>query len=107
MKQIKRFLVVSMLCLLTLPAHAAMVSSPELLAAAPASQSADFSAQQQHVLQQLIDHGVDRATAIERVQKLDPHQLAELQVQIEDLPAGAGVSTTDLLLIIILLVLLL
>ena len=58
-------------------------------------------------MQQLIEHGVDRATAIERVQKLDPQQLVELQGQIEDLPAGAGVSTTDLLLIIILLVLLL
>ena len=107
MKHINRFIIISILCLLTLPAHAAMVSSPDLLAAAPASQSAGFSAQQQHVLQQLIDHGVDRATAIERVQKLDPQQLAELQGEIEDLPAGAGVSTTDLLLIIILLVLLL
>ena len=106
-KYIKRFLVVSMLSLLILPAHAAMVSSSELHAATPAYPPADFSAQQQHVLQQLIEHGVDRETAIERVHKLDPQQLAELQVEIENLPAGAGISTTNLLLIIILLVLLL
>ena len=107
MKHIKKFLVVSMLCLLTLPAHAAMVSSAELVGAAPVSQPVDFNAQQQHVLQQLIEHGVDPAIAGQRVLSLDPQQLAELQGEIEDLPAGAGVSTTDLLLIIILLVLLL
>ena len=64
-------------------------------------------AKREHVEQQLIRLGVDRAEAIARVQQMTDRQIAGLQGQLSELPAGAGVSTTNLLLIIILVILIL
>lgn len=60
----------------------------------------------EEVKSQLIDMGVDHDAARDRVNRMTADELAELNGQIETLPAGAA-STTELLLIIIILILLL
>lgn len=58
------------------------------------------------VKQQLMNLGVDQATAMARVNQMTHEEIKNLNGQITQLPAGAGMGTTNLLLIIILLVLL-
>ncbi len=89
------------------PAYAAMVTSLELTAEPERARMMSSIAQRQHVEQQLIELGVEPAAAVDRVNQMTDQQIASLQGQISELPAGAGISTTDLLLIIILLILLL
>lgn len=59
------------------------------------------------VQQQLIAHGVDPEESLARVNQLTPEEVTQLNGHIDELIAGAGVSTVELLLIIIVLVLLL
>jgi len=62
--------------------------------------------QNRRVQQQLIQLGVDPVAAIDRVNQMTEVEIARMQGKIDQLPAGAGLSTVDLLLIIILLILL-
>lgn len=55
----------------------------------------------------MIEHGLDPAEATRRVNQMTDQQISAVQGKISELPAGAGVSTTNLLLIIILVILLL
>ena len=64
-------------------------------------------AQRQQVELQLIELGVDPAEASGRVGQMTNQQISSLQGQIADLPAGAGTSATDLLLIVLIVILLL
>jgi len=88
--------------------YAAMVATPQLIAEPERAELIVNMAKREHVEQQLIRLGVDRADAIERVKQMTDQQIASLQGQLTELPAGAaGVSTTNLLLIIILVILIL
>lgn len=105
MNYLKKLGLVAVLCLMMLPAYAAMVTTPELLAE-PGQTQLISSLQSQEVQQQLIDMGVDPVAAMNRVNQMSEAEIASLQGKINHLPAGAGISTTDLLLIIILILLL-
>jgi len=59
--------------------------------------------ERQDVQQQLIMLGVDPASAKERVNQMTDSEISRINGRLEELPAGAGLSTVDLLLIIILL----
>jgi Skp family chaperone for outer membrane proteins len=59
------------------------------------------------VQEQLADMGVDPASAIERVNQMTDAEIAQINGQLTDLPAGAGLSTVELLLIIVILILVL
>ncbi|MCP4187858.1 MAG: PA2779 family protein [Gammaproteobacteria bacterium] len=107
MKFAKNLGLMSLLWLAMAPAYAAMVTTHEIAAESTPATMMNGNAQRQHVQQQLIELGVEPAIAVDRVNQMSGQQIASLQGQISKLPAGAGVSTTDLLLIIILLVLLL
>ncbi len=107
MKRLKIFTLMAVLWLSASTAFAAMVTTPELTAASERAQLVRNNAERQHVRQQLIELGVEPADATKRINQMTDQQIASLQGQIAELPAGAGVSTTNLLLIIIVLILLL
>ncbi len=56
--------------------------------------------------QQLIELGVDPVAAIDRVNQMTEVEITRMQGKIDKLPAGAGLSTVELLLIVLLIVLL-
>jgi len=105
MNCLKKLGLVAALWLMMLPAYAAMVTTPELLMTPDRSQLID-SLQSQEVQQQLIKMGVDPVAAMNRVEQMTEAEIASLQGKINELPAGAGIGTLELLLIIIIIILL-
>ena len=95
------------LCL-GLPARAEMIGTPELLAPSVAAQRASVEAfvAREDVQRRLEALGVSPADAATRVASLTPAELQALASRIDSLPAGAGISTVELLLIIIIIILL-
>lgn len=57
------------------------------------------------VRQQLMAHGVDADSAMERVNALSAEELSMLHSQIDQLPAGEGVLETVLFLLVIFMLL--
>lgn len=107
MKYPVKLILMAVLWISTSTAFAAMVATPQLIAEPERAHLVRNIAERQHVEQQLIELGVDPIEASERVKQMTDQQISSLQGQIAELPAGAGVSTTNLLLIIIVLILLL
>jgi TolA-binding protein len=107
MKYPLKIILMAVLWLSTSTAFAAMVSTPHLIAEPERAQLVRNIAERQHVEQQLIELGVDPIDASDRVKQMTDQQISSLQGKITELPAGAGVSTTNLLLIVIVLILLL
>jgi hypothetical protein len=85
--------------------QAAIVSTSEILIQSERTQLVNML-ERKDVQQQLIELGVDPESSLMRVEQMTDEELAQLKGQLGVLPAGAGIGTTDLLLIIILLVLL-
>ena len=102
-----KIILMAVMWLSTSTAFAAMVLTPHLIGEPERAQLVRNIAERQHVEQQLIELGVDPVEASERVKQMTDQQISSLQGQIAELPAGAGVSTTNLLLIVIVLILLL
>lgn len=88
------------------PAQAAMVSTTGIAIDPATPQTAVSAEQRRHAMLQLIERGVDPAEAELRVGQMTDAQVLSLQSEIDALPAGAGLSTTNLLLIIIVIILL-
>ncbi|MFZ9038305.1 MAG: PA2779 family protein [Gammaproteobacteria bacterium] len=86
---------------------AAMVPTDQLTNEPTTAQLSSYADQRKQVTQQMIEHGLDPAEATRRVNQMTDQQISAVQGKISELPAGAGVSTTNLLLIIILVILLL
>ena len=107
MKYPRKLILMVILWLSTSTAFAAMVATPELSAEPERAQLASNLAARYQIEQQLVSMGVDPAEAKNRINHMTDQQISSLQGQITELPAGAGVSTTNLLLIIIVLILLL
>jgi hypothetical protein len=105
MTYLKKLSLVAAIWLMMLPAYAAMVTTPEILITSDRTQLIS-SLQNQAVQQQLIEMGVDPVAAMDRVNQMTETEIATLQGKIDELPAGAGLSTIDLLLIIIVILLL-
>lgn len=105
MNHLKKLGLFAVLWLMMLPAYAAMVTTPELLISPDQTQLIN-SLQSQEVQQQLVELGVDPVAALNRVNQMTGAEIAALQGKINQLPAGAGLSTVDLLLVIIIIILL-
>lgn len=109
MSSIKKMaLLISILGVLLLPAtaQAAIVSTAEALS--PTERHALIKTlEQKEIQQQLIALGVNSAHTLTRVNHLSDKELIQLRDNLKVLPAGAGISTVDLLLVIILILLLL
>ncbi len=105
MKILKKLSLICCLWLSLLPAQAGMITTGELIK--PQSPVVDYVALRLGVEKQLIEHGLQPELASKRVAAMSDAQLVNLQQDITRLPAGAGVSTTNLLLIIIILLLVL
>ena len=104
MKLLKQILLALGLALFLAPAQADMIATGELHQSSV--QTMDATVLRQQVYQQFVKNGIESELASHRVAVLTDAQLLELNGNLTELPAGAGVSTTDLLLIILLLVLL-
>jgi len=87
-------------------AQAEMIGTGEVLQSAERTKMVQ-TLQRKDVQKQLIDMGVDPVSAIARVNQMSDAEIAKINGQLAELPAGAGVSTVDLLLIIIILILVL
>jgi len=86
-------------------AQAAMVSTTETLNESDRA-ALHNTLERKNVQQQLVQMGVDPVKAIKRIDSMTNEEIANINGQIEALPAGAGVSTVELLLIIIIILLL-
>ena len=96
----------AILPLMTIPAYAAMVDTPGILTGPEQVPSAGLM-KRQAVEQRLIELGVEPSESTRRVQRMTDAEIAHLYARLDELPAGQGISTTQLLLIIIILILLL
>lgn len=106
-KSKKAALYSSLICIVMLlmtSAQAAMVSTSKVLAD-PSRTNLHEKLERDDIQQQLIEMGVDPESAIKRVENMTDEEIAEIYGQLEVLPAGAGLSTVDLLLIIIIILL--
>ncbi len=86
-------------------AQAAMVSTSEVLLQTERVQLVNML-ERKDVQQQLVELGVDPESSLKRVEHMTNEELAQLRGHLSELPAGAGIGTTDLLIIIILILLL-
>ena len=95
------------LMLSAIPARAEMIETPQLLAPSADAQRerVDAFLAREDVQRQLEALGVSPADAANRVAGLTEAELQALSSRVESLPAGAGVSTLELILIILLIVL--
>jgi TolA-binding protein len=107
MTYFKKLTVMALLWLSVPGAFAAMVPTAQMNAEAHPAPLANVLDQRDQVRQQLVELGVDPVEASQRVSQMTDQQISTVQGKIAELPAGAGVSTTNLLLIIILLILIL
>jgi hypothetical protein len=89
------------------PAYAAMVPTAQFSAEPERAQLKINIAQRQQVELELIEPGVGPAEAVERFSQMTDQQISSLQGKIAELPAGAAVSTIELLLIVLIVILLL
>jgi hypothetical protein len=84
------------------PVQASMVGTSEVMNQSERVQLVNML-EREDVQRQLIGQGVDPADALARVNQMSDEEVAKLNGQLENLPAGAGLSSVDLLLIIIIL----
>ena len=104
----KRFLLISlssMLLIAMTSVQAGMVGNDRILQQREKARFAEML-QRKDVQRQLIEMGVDPASARARVNQMTDEEAAQLSEQIGTLPAGAGLGTVELLLIIIIIILL-
>ena len=90
------------------PVQAAIVSTEEAMAIASADASTNRIASalaREDVRRALTDMGVDPNLALERVNALTPAELAALDGQIQDLPAGGSLLGVLGIVLIVLIVL--
>lgn len=85
-------------------ANAAMVGTSEVLLQSDRAQLVNML-EREDVQQQLIAMGVDQQLSLLRVNQMTDEEIAQLSDHLTELPAGAGLSTVELLLIIILIIL--
>jgi len=107
MTYFRKLTLMALLWLSVSSAFAAMVPTAQLNAEPQPAQPTRVLDQREQVRHQLVELGVDPVEANKRVNQMTDQQISTLQGKIAELPAGAGVSTTNLLLIIIVLILLL
>ena len=85
-------------------AQAKLLSTDEALQSIDRTQIV-LTTEREDVQQQLIQLGVDPVDAKERVNQITDTEISQINGRLEELPAGAGISTVDLLLIIIIILL--
>ena len=92
---------------ITLPVQAAMVTTPDLLQSQQAQQERQQLADllnREDVQQQLLDYGVAPETVKDRVSKMTDAEVAQLNQQIADMPAGSGVLGAAVLIFVVFVV---
>ena len=104
---IRKLSLMALLWLSVSTSFAAMVTTGQIATEAEPAEMAGNIDHRNQVRQQLIELGVDPVDATIRVDQMTDQQILTLREEISKLPAGAGISTTNLLLIIIILILLL
>lgn len=90
-------------------AHAGMIGTQEYLAAEEAAEARDQVAgllEKEAVRDQLLAHGVDPADVEDRLAALSDEEMIQLAEEMEELPAGAGVSSIVSAAVLVFLVLL-
>lgn len=87
-------------------AQAAMVSTSEIVKQLDRTQIVSVL-EREDVQQQLTGMGVDPVAALARVDQMTDQEITQLNGNLSELTAGAGVSTVELLLIIILVIIIL
>lgn len=87
------------------PAHAELVSIDKALYTT--GQTLPFQAEERtDVQQQLIKLGVDPTSARSRVKQMTNAEISEINSHLNELPAGAGITKVDVLVITIMILLL-
>jgi hypothetical protein len=110
-RQIKRFIscftAFAMLSMVSLPSHAAMVGNQQLLQQAQhqiSTQQLVSILERGDIQQQLISLGVDPAAAKARAANMTDMEIAQLNQQLQEMPAGAGAVGIILFLFVLFVV---
>ena len=98
--------ILSVLLIHMATAQAAIIADSDVLSDSERTQLVNLL-ERNDVQQQLIEHGVDPEASLARVNEMTDEEITQLNGHIDELTAGAGVSTVELLLIIIILILVL
>ncbi|SFX11982.1 DUF6627 family protein [Marinospirillum alkaliphilum] len=102
------FVLISLLMLS--PLQATMISNQQLLeqqqpsnkqSALTASTTASLTERQQTLQQQLVSLGVAPQLAEERISRLTPEEIALLEQQLDELPAGSGLLGAALIVFVL------
>ncbi len=103
---VTKIMMVAMLCLPT--AQADIISTSDYLQQEAADKRIELLAdlQREDVRDHLIELGVDPAAVEARVAALSDTEVVELAAEMDNMPAGADIGGTTLILLIILLILL-
>ena len=107
MRSLIVFISLALLPLIAIPTHSSVTDSSEHLITDSEQTPTVESRQRQDVQQRLLELGVEPEEAARRAQRMTDEEIAQLRGRMDELPAGQGISTTNLLLIIIILILLL
>ena len=88
------------------PLHASMITNNDLLQPQQSAsiEQATQLLQDEQLRQQLIQHGVDPSAASLRISQMNPAEIAELNQELEQLPAGSGLTGTLLTIFIVLVI---
>ncbi len=100
------FSLLALLILQLQPLHAAMITNTELLDTQQPTTVEQVTSQlhREQIRQQLIDLGVDPATASLRIDQMSPSEVVELNGKLEQLPAGSSVGGALLTIFIVLII---
>jgi len=98
--------ILSLLFAFISPSQAAMIDNSEAITESNRAQLVSLL-EREDVQAQMVAMGVDPDASLARVDQMTNQEVTQLNGQINQLIAGAGVSTVELLLIIILVVLIL
>ncbi|MGA0838642.1 MAG: PA2779 family protein [Pseudomonadales bacterium] len=91
-----------------MPAHAALVTTEEAMALEATAASANTITEalaREEVRRVLRDLGVEPDLALERVKALTPAELAAIEGQLQDLPAGGSLLSVLGIVLVVLIVL--
>lgn len=100
-------LAVSLVCGYSAPGWAGLIGTQQVLPqqAGDARASLISALEREDVRRQLVELGVDPEQARQRLAALDESQIAEIQGELENLPAGGGVLEVVVAVLVVLVIL--
>ena len=102
LKKFAQCLLMMTACLVvTVPGHAGMVSTAEMVSDVTGIEFGNITAQRDWIREQLVIGGVDQVEAAIRVEALTDTQVAQLHQRIDQEPAGGNILLIAIIILLI------